>query len=288
MVTPSEAPTSARSGRRSAQRKALLACGAIAIIGLACSLVLSEGPAISRSRAPLGDLVADAQGPAGWTQVFVDDFFTDGTADPAGNLPSGRWWGYPAGTRVTNSSNGVYDPSRVVKVENGRMVLTGSATSSAAYGAVMAPHVAAQTYGRYDVRYRYRDREIEGFKSIWMLWPDSDDWGEGEIDFAEYSGDTSGRVSAAVHQACGVTPCEFATHDLEIDPLAWHTATAVWSPGEVTTYLDGQKLVTSTIGVPDTPMHLLLQFEASSKGSTAVAGSSATVEIDWVTVYRRN
>jgi hypothetical protein len=275
------------SGRRHGPRRALLVCGAVAVIGLVCALVVSAWPLLTQGRAPVGDLAADAQGPAGWTQVFVDDFSVSGPADAAGNLPGGRWWGYPAGTPITNSSNGLYDAGRVVRVQDGRMVFTGSATGANAYGAVMAPHIPSQTYGRYDVRYRYRDVEVAGFKSVWMLWPDSDDWGEGEIDFAEYSSETSDRVSAAVHQACGVTPCPFVTDEVEIDPLAWHTATAVWSPGQVTTYLDGRKVTSTTTGVPDTPMHLLLQFEASSKGETAQQGSSATVQVDWISVYRR-
>ena len=109
----------------------------------------------------------------------------------------------------------------VVRVEDGKMIFTASADAGTAYGAVMAPTIdAAQTYGRYDVRYRYLQTSITGFKSVWLLWPDSNDWGEGEIDFGEYREETSGMVSAAVHQACGVVPCTFSSDEVAVDPAA--------------------------------------------------------------------
>lgn len=40
-----------------------------------------------------------------------------------------------------------------------------------------------QTYGRYSVR--FRADALPGYKVAWLLWPASDSWSEGEIDFPE-------------------------------------------------------------------------------------------------------
>ena len=94
-------------------------------------------------------------------------------------------------------------------------------------------------------------------------------------------------MSAALHEACPKTPCPRKVKARDVDPLAWHTGTAIWSPGEVRTYVDGHLLSTSTVGVPDEPMHLMLQAEASSSWVHAKPGSSVGVEVDWVSVYQR-
>ena len=247
---------------------------------------------VSGKPMPGGDLPPDAQGPRGWRQVFTDDFTVAGKASATGALPDGKWWGYQAGTRITNSTNGVYDSSKTVSVGDGMLKFNLHSESGTAYAAVESPLLsAAQTYGRYDVRYRYEPgSNIAGFKSVWMTWPDDDRWGEGEIDFNEYDNAANRTtVGAYLHRACGndTAGCAQDVDHYTLKPTLWHTATAIWSPGKVTAYVDGHLIVTSTTQVPLSPMHLLLQTEASDYGPQAAAGAVMNIDVDWVTMYSR-
>ena len=49
-----------------------------------------------------------------------------------------------------------------------------------------------QLYGRYEVR--FRSDEIPGYKLAFLLWPDTNNWAEGEIDFPEIGSLESGNT----------------------------------------------------------------------------------------------
>jgi hypothetical protein len=241
---------------------------------------------------PVGDLPPDAQAPRGWHQIFTDDFAVAGRATATGSLPDGKWKGYAAGTHITNSSNGVYDSSRTVTVGNGMLTFRLHSEGGTAYAAVEQPLLSGrQTYGRYAIRYRYRPgSNVAGFKSVWMTWPDDNHWGEGEDDFAEYDNAANRTaVSANLHRACGnnVHGCPQDSGRIPSDPTAWHTAVLSWSPGKVSAAIDGRLVRTSTAQVPSTPMHLLLQTEASSYGPKAAPNAVSVVDVDCVAVYAR-
>ena len=242
---------------------------------------------------PVGDLPGDARTPTGYRQIFTDDF-TGGTGRAAsdGSLPGGLWWGYEDGTRIANSSNGEYKPSTVVTESGGLLRFALHATSTNAYAAVESPlRPTGQVYGRWDVRYRYETgSNIAGYKSVWMLWPDDDHWGEGEIDFAEYGNEESrAAVEGNLHRACGndAHGCPTDSGSVALDPTAWHTSTVTWAPGRVDAYTDGKLLASSTTQVPSTAMHLLLQTEASDYGPQAAPGSAMHLDVDWVVGYAR-
>lgn len=277
-----------RPGRVNRQRHKMPLFMALVGTLVVVLLLMSSSPRFADSALPVGDLGRDRFGPQGWKQVFVDDFETVGRAGSDGSLAGGRWWGYPDGTPITNSSNGYYRPSQVVSVEDDHLVFRLTSDKQSAYGAVLSPNVTqAQTYGRYDVRYRFTNPTITGFKSAWMLWPDSNRWEDGEIDFAEYREDEANHVLAALHRSCLSAPCPHVDVTRRVDSTAWHTSTAIWSPGSITTYIDGKLLASSRQGVPNQPMHLLLQTQASSYGTTAKPGDNVVIEVDWVTVYQR-
>ena len=122
-----------------------------------------------------------------------------------------------------------------------------------------------------------------------MLWPDSNRWGDGEIDFNEYDNEAD-RTSmrAALLQACGIdTGCPQGVGTRKLDPTAWHVGTVVWAPDVVRAYVDGHLVAQSTDRVPSTPMRLLLQTEASDYGPTAAPGAKVNIDVDWVVVYSR-
>ena len=137
---------------------------------------------------------------------------------------------------------------------------------------------AGQWYGMYSVCFK-ADAGLKGFKTAWLLWPDSNVWADGEIDFPEADlGDT---INAFDHQvgnpsvnALAVSTSAYYT--------SWHVATIKWTAARVSFILDGRVIGSSTMS-PSVPMHLVLQTETDLRAPAApVAGN---VYIDWVVIY---
>ena len=165
----------------------------------------SNPTAAPGSRMPVGD-ITDAN--RRWHQIFADDFTTN---VPVGSFPGAvyrsRWGVYPDGRHDT-SGNGTYYPSKVLSVGNSalNMYLHTELINGIPVHLVAAPvphlsnttRFAGQTYGRYSVRYDIDP--VPGYKTAWLLWPDSNQWPSGgEIDFPE--GNLSGTISAFMHYA---------------------------------------------------------------------------------------
>jgi hypothetical protein len=272
-------------------RRGLAAAGTAAglVAGLVVgSTVLAPGdaPAPTPSTSPAPSAAADADTPmpvgdlSGWRQVYVEDFSQDA---PLGSFPGpayeGRWSGYE--DFPDTSEAGLYSNSRVVSVQDGVLDMHLRTEDGQPLVAAPIPLVhgrwGGQLYGRFEVR--FRADPVHGYKTAWLLWPDSDNWAEGEIDFPE--GPLSDEMYAA-NLLVG-SPGEF---DLKTDGLAtfdeWHVATIEWTPEAVTFLLDGEEVGRSTSS-PSTPMHWVLQTETDH--GTPPADEEGHVEVDWVTVY---
>lgn len=227
---------------------------------------------------PVGDL-------PNWKQVFTEDFTTPVArgAFPGASY-SGRWTMYDDFSDTYGA--GRYDRT-ALSVRDGALDLymhTNSAGQpiSNAPVPIVTKAWEGQTYGRYSVR--FKSDKLPGYKAAWLLWPTSDDWNQGEIDFPE--GDLDGDIWGFNH--CIGNPAANCFHvDTGVSFDDWHTATIEWQPGRLTYILDGEVVGTTTHSVPDVPMRWVLQTEtAGSAGPAAhVAGS---VLIDWVTVYTWN
>jgi beta-glucanase (GH16 family) len=141
------------------------------------------------------------------------------------------------------------------------------------------PRANSLLYGRYSVR--YRADPMPGFKTAWLLWPDSGVWPrDGEIDFPE--GDLSKIIYGALHFARPVDA--FEKFDSDQSANSWHVATMEWSPGRVEFFLDGRSLGSSTTDVPSTPMHLILQTESCLTGCPAPE-TQGHVYLDWISIW---
>lgn len=65
--------------------------------------------------------------------------------------------------------------------------------------AAILPRSAAQTYGRYLVRFKV-DPGLRGWASAWLVWPDDDVWpAHGEMDWPE--GTLDGTIGGFMHYA---------------------------------------------------------------------------------------
>ncbi len=271
-----------------------------------------KAPALSRTLAG----AAGPSGPSGqpmpvgnlpgWNQVFADDF----SADPAVNiggfsgcssgksimtsncsgLPasvSAKWWTYPDGWTDT-AHTGIYEPSQTLSIGNGTLNVYLHSVGGTHMGAALVPKIPGgpngngQIYGRYEVR--FRADQIAGYKTAWMLWPDSNvSPRDGEIDFPEADLNTP-MIGYLHHQGATVN------NDQDYWPTtatynSWHTATITRMPGYVQFALDGNVIGTSTSRLPNTPMHWILQSETSTYGVVPANSTNGWIQIAWVTAY---
>lgn len=228
---------------------------------------------------PVGDI-------PGWRQVFTDDF---GQPVPLGQFPasvSGEWSGY-ADSRDT-SGNGTYAPGQVVSVHDGIMDLYLHTEDGVHLVAAPQPIIpratgpdGGMTYGRYEIR--FSAQPVAGYKTAWLLWPDSNTWSDGEIDFPE--GNLNTAFDAYLHHVGD--PQVQDTYPTPDTYGHWHTAVIEWTARSVTFLLDGHVVGVSTdvTEIPHTAMHWVLQTETQLKGGAPSDSAAGHVRIDWVTVY---
>lgn len=223
----------------------------------------------------------------GWKLQMTESF---GTPAPPGQFSSvygGSFDVYQDGWKDT-SKNGTYYPSRVVSVHDGTMdyyVHTENGIHMVAAVLPKLPTGYGQTYGRYAVRFHNDD--IPGYKSAWLLWPNSERWpDDGEIDFPEANLTTASTIWAFMHYA---SPSGGQDAFGSSTPMSggWHTAVTEWAPGSVTFALDGVVLGTSTTKVPTSAMHWVLQTETNLDGVLPSDSVSGHVLVDWVAQYSR-
>jgi beta-glucanase (GH16 family) len=262
----------------------------------------SRTPAKDASGAVLGrgstdqsvsNAVVDPSGQAmpvgnisGWRQVFADDFNQN---VPLGQFPaavSSQWTGYN-GSKDT-SGNGTYDPSQVVSIHNGIMDLYLHTENGVHLVAAPQPIIPGATgsdggmvYGMYEVR--FRADPVPGYKAAWLLWPDSNNWPDGEIDFPE--GNLNANFDGFMHHVGDPEAQDAFTTTDTFDN--WQTATIEWTPSSLTFLLDGQVIGTSTsqVDIPDTAMHWVLQTETQLDGGAPSDSAAGHVDIDWVVIY---
>lgn len=236
---------------------------------------------------PVGDLT-------GWKQVLAEDFTTPvALGSWSTSSYASRWYGY-SGYNDT-SGNGTYAPDKVMSVKDGALDWSIRTEDGKHYVSAMVPRNPnsgwGQTYGRYS--FRFRSDLLPGYKFVGLLWPDSDNWAAGEIDFPEANNLTdSGELYANMYSVGNLTTKQpGAAHRIStITPLAgsgWHTATIEWAPGSVTYYLDGTNLGSHTVGVPSSSFHLVLQLETAVTGPAPADSVAGHLQIDWVTMYER-
>ncbi|WP_306908110.1 glycoside hydrolase family 16 protein [Arthrobacter sp. B3I9] len=204
-----------------------------------------------------------------WTEGYKD-----GTPDTARQLYGTKTGYYP--TKVLSVQNGMLD--WFLHSENG--IIMGAAPAPKFPNAsINPPRANSLLYGRYSVR--YRADPMPGYKTAWLLWPDSGVWPrDGEIDFPE--GDLSRIIYGAFHFARPVDA--FAKFDSDQSASSWHVATTEWSPGRVEFFLDGRSLGASTTDVPSAPMHLVLQTESCLTGCPAPE-TQGHVYLDWISIW---
>jgi beta-glucanase (GH16 family) len=136
-------------------------------------------------------------------------------------------------------------------------------------------------YGRYSVR--FKSEAMSGYKMAWLLWPDSDNWNDGEIDFPEAG--LNETVGGYMHYRNNPSSQDWYRAAGTVN--AWHTATIEWTPASVRFLLDDAVVGISsdTSKIPNTPMHWVLQTETAITNRAPATNASGHLLIDWVAAY---
>jgi hypothetical protein len=229
---------------------------------------------ISGEAMPVGNL-------PGWQQRFSDDFSTPVALGKFPGPYAAKWTGYDGGPDA--SGDGVF-AQKILSVHDGMLDMYLHSENGKALGAAPTPNITGtewegQVYGRYSVR--FKTDSLARYGTGWVLWPDSNNWNEGEIDFPE--GSLNNWVTAFVH--CighGQDNCTWLYSSVKFAP-AWHTATIDWKPGSVSFYMDNILLITNTTDVPTTKMHWILQ--TATNGGAPAATTAGHLMIDWAVAY---
>jgi hypothetical protein len=274
----------ARRGIRAHRRVIAAFLAGIAVIA-ASALTSFAAAGDGGSGMPAGNL-------PGWHRVMAQDF---DTPVPLGSFPGPAYRSsfYVYDGFADTSGQGLYSPAKVLSVRNGSLDWNLHTESGRPLVAAVVPEVPGtgwgQTYGRYSVR--FRSGIAAGYKVAFLLWPDSGNWAEGEIDFPEVSAlDAGSRIYANLYPA-GRPDLTGGSAGFQSRVAAaasgWHVATIEWSRGRLRYILDGATLGTTTVGVPATPMHWVLQVETAI-GARPPASVTGHVDVDWVTIYSRD
>lgn len=221
-----------------------------------------------------------------WCTAVFEDFNRAAQLGAFEQTYGADWAGYPDG-RSDTSGHGQYWSSKVLSAHDG--VLDWWVHSEGGQPMTAAPlpqGYAGQRWGRWTVRFR-ADR-ISGFKLAFLLWPVSDRWAEGELDFPE--GELGQHIYGFAHNVQGNPGRNQVKVDAAVSMGQWHTATIEWLPDHLTYTLDGQVIKRSTDAkaIPQVPMRSVLQVETDLEGAAPAASAQGHVQVDWVKIERWN
>lgn len=226
-------------------------------------------------------------------RLFLEDFNTPAAEGSAfwAAYPSLRH--YPGGGSPwpDTSGNGRYSGDYVSAVGGAariRMLTEGGYARVAALQHLLpgeSDPFVGQLYGRYEVRWRCHGPAPQ-FKVAWLLWPDNDDWEDGEVDYPEVTfTNGASTIWAFNHEVTGTPSNNSTAYNTNVTPYDWHTCAIEWEPGAVRFYLDGELEATDTEHVPSVPMHWVLQCETALEGAAPDSEVICTIDIDYVAAW---
>jgi len=220
---------------------------------------------------PTGDL-------PGWKQIFTEDFTTPVARGSFPGTYSAKWLSYHGFPNTYK--NGHYD-QEIISVQDGNLDILMQTVNGRPLVAAPVPLVngkwGGQVYGRYSVR--MKADPVVGYGVAFLLWPDSEAWSDGEIDFPE--GHLDGKVSGFNH--CPGDPMSLCSEVPTSATYAeWHTYTIDWTPDRLSFLVDGTVAGSTTSNIPSTPLHWVLQGETPGFPSPTSTGH---LLIDWATIY---
>ncbi|WP_323749713.1 glycoside hydrolase family 16 protein [Curtobacterium sp. VKM Ac-1376] len=249
------------------------AAGALAVTAAA----VPEGSAPSGSNASADPTAATSPTPsptmpsylANREPTYSEDFDTPAAA--GGQFAATyreSWQPYPDGT------GGKYYSDKLISAHDGYMDVAMDGEHGAA-GTFGTPTDAwSHVGGTFSIRARATGGDGNG--AAVMLWPTSDAWTDGELNYPEGQFDGSPRVFH--HSMLQGLERDTETYNTRVSWRDWHTYTTEWIPGKIIRYyLDGKLVFTVPRNVPTTPHRYMFQI-----GNW---GDPGHLQIDWVRTY---
>jgi len=283
-TTSSTETPRARVGRRGGRKVAAVALTLVAAGALAIGTTQQAAPASADTGTamPVGDVVQNGRT---LHQSYAEDFNTPANYGEV-------QWKYPQiatynGERDT-SGQGIYAPDKVLSVSNGNLDFwLHSENGQPLVATVMPDGYEGITTGR--VSMRYKTTKTVGYKFVGMLWPVSDIWGEGEIDWPEGDLGSTVRPASAVPWSNLSGAMKFLPEQQMFAPQdqsEYHVVTTEWDYDHVSFYQDGQLVASTTTAVPWTPMRATLQAETYINQGAVPTSSDGHVDVDWISIWK--
>lgn len=271
--------TSGSRKRRVATGAAFAAAGAL-VIGLTQQAAPSVA-ADSLAAMPQGDVTSHGRT---WKQSYAEDFSRDA---PLGSVLEE----YPEMQAYSGysdtSGRGLYDPDRVLSVEDGNLDFwLHSEDGRPRVATVMPDGYEPHETGRVSIRYKTTD--TPGYKFVGMLWPTDDDWNKGEIDWPEGDLGSPARPASAIPGTWSNGMMRFDSSvqrdTSSAQSSGYHVATTEWDHGVVRFSWDGQLVSVTRTAVPKDPMRVTLQAETAITGEVPW-WADGHVDIDWISIW---
>ena len=234
-----------------------------------------------------------AQNLPGWNLLMAEDFNLNAALGEFSTKYPGHW-NAANGQYDTSGSygrpepqRGIYDTNKTCTVHDSMLdIRVYTDGSGRPWIANPIPPIGTwgQLYGRYAVR--FRSDTVEGFKMAWLLWPTSEVWADGEIDFPEAGlGKVIGGYS---HNVMGTPSANAWVVNTGKDMSGWHTAIIEWTPTKLTFQLDDTVWsTTDPKAIPTKPMYWKLQTETELSATPPPVDATGHVYIDWVAVWSK-
>lgn len=207
---------------------------------------------------------------------------------------------YNGTTPGDTSKRGVYDNAKTDTVTGG--VLSKRLHYEAGAYRVSANLLPAggdpwsgTLYGTYELRLKATVNAGDGnsYKIADLMWPGTDDWADGEIDWPELNDFTAGAKVRPASKQLGNYNSTFAPATSQYAATSildgnWHTSKLVWTPDSLTFYWDGVQVaqVTDKAYIPTKPMRWVLQGETNISGSVDTT-DVVTVDYDYAAYWKR-
>ena len=280
-TTPPPASPAARPSAASARITARPSPAATAAATATPVPAAAAGTSTASTSVPRGDVTSNGRT---WKQAYAEDFTTNAALGSVlSTYPQlGAYSGYS-----DTSGRGYYAPDKVLSVSNGNLDFWLHSEGGQPLVATVLPDgYQPHTTGRVSIR--YKTTNTDGYKFVGMLWPSSNDWNEGEIDWPEGDLGSTVRPASAIPGTMSNGMMTFDSsiqqHSASTQSSGYHVATTEWDHGAVRFYWDGALVSTTHSAVPTDPMRVTLQAETAIGGDVP-ASASGHVDVDWVSIW---
>lgn len=210
--------------------------------------------------APIGNL-------PNFRQVLVENFDTTANANgPMQATYTNSWQPFSEGTN--------YSPATQISAHDGVLdcALNGVTASGGSFGT--AQDFSTRVGGKFSVRAKAVGGDGNG--ATVRLWPTSENWDEGELDYPQADFQASPLVRHHVMNQGDNSAAQL--YGTLVSWRDWHIYSMEWVPGvSVKYYLDGALLTTITTNVPTTPHRYMFQVGGG--------GNPGNFYIDWVSIW---